>query len=138
MACHRRVETGDASAVSHGKTGPFREPGHVCAVNDWTREGTDGFLGHHRCQGQTLGEQARRHEALILMGGWCGAHTADTTRKKTGMRLRPQGGGCARRSATEKSCQKWCRGSIVSCQEPSNGCISYTPTVDHTGEESLS
>ena len=29
------------------------------------------------------------------MGGWCGADTADTTRKKTGMRLRPQvGGGC--------------------------------------------
>src|SRR5467141_3492489 len=28
-------------------------------------------------------------KALILMGAWCGAHTADTTRKKTGMRLRP-------------------------------------------------
>jgi hypothetical protein len=29
---------------------------------------------------------------LILMGAWCGADMADTTRKKTGMRLRPQGG----------------------------------------------
>jgi hypothetical protein len=29
-------------------------------------------------------------KALILMGAWCGAHMADTTRKKTGMRLRPQ------------------------------------------------
>jgi hypothetical protein len=63
---------------------------------------------------QTFGEQARRHEALILMGGWCGAHTADTTRKKTGMRLRPHVGGCARRGATEKSGQKWCRGGIAS------------------------
>jgi hypothetical protein len=31
-------------------------------------------------------------EALILLGAWCGAHTAETTRKKTGMRLRPQVG----------------------------------------------
>jgi hypothetical protein len=30
--------------------------------------------------------------ALILMGAWCGAHTAETTRKKTKMRLRPQAG----------------------------------------------
>src|SRR4029450_6525637 len=33
--------------------------------------------------------------------------------------------GCARRGATEKSCQKWYGGSMASCQEPSNGCISY-------------
>jgi hypothetical protein len=65
----------------------------LCAVVDWTRQGTDGFLGHDRCQGQTFGSQARRHEALILMGGWCGVHTADTARKKTGMRLRPHVGG---------------------------------------------
>jgi hypothetical protein len=60
----------------------------LCAVYDWTRQGTDGFLGHDRCQGQTFGSPARRQGALILMGGWCGAHTADTARKKTGMRLR--------------------------------------------------
>ena len=37
-------------------------------------------------------------EVLILMGAWCGAHMADTTGKKTEMRLRPQvgsGGYCA-------------------------------------------
>jgi hypothetical protein len=33
------------------------------------------------------GLRARRQEALILMGGWCGAYTADTTHKKTGMHL---------------------------------------------------
>src|SRR5262245_12538599 len=74
---HRIVESGDASAVSHGETGPFREPYHWCTVYDGTRQGTAGFLGHDRCQGQTCGSPARRHEALILMGGWCGAHTAD-------------------------------------------------------------
>ena len=60
----------------------------MCVVYDWTRQETDGFLGHDRCQGQTCGWQARRPEALHLMGGWCGVHTADTARKKTGMRLR--------------------------------------------------
>jgi len=93
-ALHRIVEAGDASAVSHVETGPFREPWHLWAVYDWTRQGTDGFLGHERCQGQTSGLGARRHGALILMGVWCGAHTADTAHKKTGMRLRLQVGGC--------------------------------------------
>jgi len=54
-ASHRRVASGDASAVRHGATGPCREPGHVCAGDDWTRQGTDGFLGHDRCQGQRSG-----------------------------------------------------------------------------------
>jgi hypothetical protein len=49
------VASGDASAVSHGETGPFREPWHVCAVAAGTRQGTDGFLGHDRGQGQTFG-----------------------------------------------------------------------------------
>jgi hypothetical protein len=59
---------------------------------DWTRQGTDGFLGHERGQGQTSGLEARRQGALILMGVWCGARTADTARKKIGMRLRLQVG----------------------------------------------
>jgi hypothetical protein len=46
-----------------------------CDVHDWTRQGTEGFLGHTRCQGQTSGEDARRQRALILMGGWCGAQS---------------------------------------------------------------
>ena len=42
-------------------------------------------------------------EALILMGAWCGAYMADTTRKKTGMRLRPQvGSGYPERTTTGK------------------------------------
>ena len=106
----RVMESGDASAVSPRETGPAREPWHVCAGADWTRQGTDGFLGHERCQGQTCGWQARRPEALSLRGGWCGARTADTTRKQTGMRLRPQVGvECAKRHATERRCQKLCR-----------------------------
>ena len=44
-------------------------------------------------------------EALILMGAWCGAYLADTTRKKTGMRLRPQvGSGVCQ---TERNRKKW-------------------------------
>jgi hypothetical protein len=59
---------------------------------EWTRQGPDGFLGHARGQGQTSGLEARRQGALILRGGWCGAHTAGTARKQTGMRLRRQVG----------------------------------------------
>ena len=73
MACHRMVTWCDASAVSLGKSGPAREPEDLYAVHHWTRQGTEGFLGHQRCQGPTSGATARRHEALILMGGWCGA-----------------------------------------------------------------
>jgi hypothetical protein len=52
---------------------------------------------------------------LILMGVWCGAHMADTTRKKTGMRLRPHvGRECARWNATEKSRQKLRQGEVLS------------------------
>ena len=46
---------------------------YLYVVHDWTRQGTEGFLGHSQCQGQTSGARARRHEALILMGDWCGA-----------------------------------------------------------------
>jgi hypothetical protein len=67
------VEWCDASAVSPVKVGPAREPCDLYAVHDWTRQGTEGFLGHPRCQGQTSGDEARRPEALILMGDWCGA-----------------------------------------------------------------
>jgi len=28
---------------------------HLYAVHDWTRQGTEGFLGHAQCQGQTPG-----------------------------------------------------------------------------------
>src|SRR6516162_11444527 len=72
-ACRRMAEWCDASAVSPVKVGPTREPCDLDAVHDWTRQGTEGFLGHRRCQGQTSGDEARRQEALILMGDWCGA-----------------------------------------------------------------
>ena len=46
---------------------------YLYVVHDWTRQGTEGFLGYAQCQGQTSGLGARRHEALNLMGDWCGA-----------------------------------------------------------------
>ena len=47
--------------------------------------------------------QARRQDALILMGVWWGARTADATRKKTEMRLRPHVGmELFKQNATEK------------------------------------
>jgi hypothetical protein len=69
----RLAAFGDASAVRRRKSGPAREPGALSAVHDWTRQGPAGLLGHRRCQGQPSGVTARRHEALILMGAWCGA-----------------------------------------------------------------
>jgi hypothetical protein len=65
--------------------------------------GADGWLG------------SETSITLILMGVWCGAHMADTTRKKTGMRLRPHvGRECARWNATEKSRQKLRQGEVLS------------------------
>ena len=74
------AELCDASAMSLIKVGPAREPYDLDAGHDWTWQGTEDFLGHPRCQGQTSGAGARRHEALILMGGWCGA-VASTPRE---------------------------------------------------------
>ncbi len=50
------------------------------------------FWGMKDARGRRLAWE-RDVEALILMGVWCGAHTADTTRQKTEMRLWPHVGG---------------------------------------------
>src|SRR5262249_48028820 len=73
MACRRMAAWGDASAVRPGNGGAGRERYELDAVPAWTRQGTEGFLGHRRGQGETSGAAARRHEAVILMGDWCGA-----------------------------------------------------------------
>jgi hypothetical protein len=55
-----------------------------------------------------------------LMGGWCGARTADTTRTKTGMRLQPESGvEGAKRHTTERSGQRLFR----------EGCCRLTDTM---------
>src|SRR6266566_7696615 len=114
MAYHRIVESCDASAVSPVKVGPEREPGYLYAVPDWTRQGTEGFLGHGWCQGPTSGKNARRQGALILMGGWCGATAADAIAMKTRMRLRsPIGGGVCLAEHNGKKCQKLCKGEVL-------------------------
>src|SRR5215813_7286915 len=93
MACHRIVEWCDASAVSQTETGPEREPSDLCETHGWTRQGTDGFLGHSRCQGRTSGLGARRPKGLDPDGCVVRRTEADTAGTKTGMRLRPQVGG---------------------------------------------
>src|ERR687888_285582 len=108
MAYHRIVESCDASAVSPVKVGPTREPGYLYAVHDWTRQGTEGFLGHGACQGQTSGSRTRRQCALILMGGWCGAQAAGTTTGKTGVRLRSHSGGSVPRATPPEKVVKSC------------------------------
>ena len=94
----------------------------------WTRQGTDGLLGHDRCQGQTCGWQARRQEAWSLMGGWGGASTADTPGKKTGRRLQTHVGGgvCQAAHNAKKVLKSGVQGTYcLLTQEPSNGCFSY-------------
>jgi hypothetical protein len=47
------------------------------------------------------------------MGVWCGARTADTMRKKTGMRPQLKSGmEFAKRHATERSYQKLCSSTV--------------------------
>src|SRR6266436_6197498 len=108
MVYRRMAELCDASAMSPVKVGPAREPGYLYAVHDWTRQGTEGFLGHGACQGQPSGSRARRQRALSLMRDWCGAKAADTTTRKTGMRLRPQIGGSVPSATQPKKAVKSC------------------------------
>ena len=94
---------GDASAVSHADTGPAREPRDLSEGHDWTRQGTDGFLGHTACQGQTGGSSASRH-GLDPDGCVVRHHVADTKSTKTGMRpaATRRGVKYAEQSATAK------------------------------------
>src|SRR6266566_3874208 len=113
MACHRMAELCDASAVSPVKVGPAREPCYLYAVHDWTRQGTEGFLGHPRCQGQTSGEEARRHEALILMGDWCGARSRRHGNENTDASEIANRGWSVPSGTQRKKCQKLCMGEVL-------------------------
>ena len=67
--------------------------------------GNRRFSGAPMVLGADVWRESETAEALILMGAWCGAYLADTTRKKTGMRLRPQvGSGVCQ---TERNRKKW-------------------------------
>jgi hypothetical protein len=51
-----------------------------CACHDWTRQGTEGFLGHKVCQGPDTWLQSEASRgALILMGVWCVATRRSTS-----------------------------------------------------------
>src|SRR4029453_14412558 len=80
-------------------------------------------------------------EALILMGAWCGAYLADTTRKKTGMRLRPQvGSGVCQTERNRKKWSKVAQGGVLPLDryyEGPGGCLSGTIIVSHTLEEEM-
>jgi hypothetical protein len=77
----------------------------VCVIPAWTRQGTDGFLGHRRCQGQTSGLQGETSRSLDPDGCVVRRPTADASRTKTGMRLSPQVGGGV--CLTERNENKW-------------------------------
>jgi hypothetical protein len=47
------------------------------------------------------------------MGGWCGAHMADTARKKTGMRLRLQVGASVPGGTPRKKLSKVVEGEVL-------------------------
>jgi hypothetical protein len=75
---------------------------YLYVVHAWTRQGTEGFLGHAHGQGQTSGLGARRHEALHLMGDWCGASEPTPRACKHGCVCDGQSGvACAERNTTK-------------------------------------
>ena len=84
-----------------------------CDVHDWTRQGTEGFLGYTRCQGQSSGEDARRQRALVLMDGWCGAQSRCHGKENWDASEAANRGECTWRNATGKSCQKLCMGDVL-------------------------
>src|SRR6266496_5233017 len=140
MACRRMADLCDASAVSPIKVGPAREPYYLYAVHDWTRQGTEGFLGHPRCQGQTSGEEARRHEALILMGDWCGARSRRHGNENTDASEIANRGWSVPSGTQRKKCQKLCMGEVLPLDryyEGPGGCLSGTIIVSHTLEEEM-
>jgi hypothetical protein len=64
--------------------------------------------------GADVWRESETAEALILMGAWCGAYLADTTRKKTGMRLRPQvGSGVCQMERNRKKWSKVAQGGVL-------------------------
>ena len=74
-------------------TSPTNARQPLCAAYDGIRQGTDGFLEHGQVPGADVWPEGETARDLEPDGWWCSVHTADTTRKQTGMRLRRQGGG---------------------------------------------
>jgi hypothetical protein len=87
----------------------------VCVRHAWTRQGTDGFLGHEACQGQTSGLKGETSRSSLDPDGCVvRRQTADTTRTKTGTRLRPQvGGGVCLTERNGKKVSKVVRGEVL-------------------------
>src|SRR5215467_12791313 len=76
--------------------------------------GNRRFSGAPMVPGADVWRESETAEALILMGAWCGASLADTTRKKTGMRLRPQvGSGVCQRERNRKKWSKVAQGGVL-------------------------
>jgi hypothetical protein len=113
MLSRRMAELCDASAVSPRKVGPAREPCDLYAGHAWTRQGTEGFLGQPRCQGQTSGDEARRHEALILMGDWCGAQSRRQRNEDTDASERANRGWSVPSGTQRQNCQKLSKGEVL-------------------------
>ena len=71
--------------MSHEELDPETGARKSVPLFDWTRPGTDGFLGHE-CQGADPNLTQVRGESLIQMGAWCVSDTEpkETTRSFTG------------------------------------------------------
>src|SRR5262249_12142933 len=108
----RMAEWCDASAVSPVKVGPAREPYYLDAVHDWTRQGTEGFLGQPRCQGPTSGDEARRQEALSLRGDWCGGRSRRHGNENTDASETAHRGWSVSGGTQRKKCPKLCKGGV--------------------------
>jgi hypothetical protein len=114
MACHRMVESGDASAVSHRETGPTREPYHVSSTR-LDAAGNGRFSGARQVPGADVWLASETSRSLdpdgCLVRRPHGRYHAKENRGASEATSR--GVECAQRNATEKSCQKLCKGEVL-------------------------
>ena len=59
--------------MSHEGLDPETGAKKSVPLYDWTRPGTDDFLGHAECQGADWSRDTEPVELLIQMGDWCGS-----------------------------------------------------------------
>ena len=121
---------GCALIVSHEGLDPATGATRSVRFYSWTRSGTDGFLGHRRCQGVAGLLWVRPRQLLIQMGVWCGSDgkpnaadkpftgpekLSDTQKRRKTPGARPRVAGLFESVPYQSSVLKpWIRGEVSS------------------------